>query len=52
MEEQRSRGNRKGKGRNEKKERREEERKKKIRKQRGREGTIVLVSSRQYLIKK
>lgn len=52
MGEERSRGNRKGKGRNEKRDRREEERKKKRRKQEGRKGTIVLVSSKQYLIKK
>lgn len=50
MGEERSRGNRKGKGRNEKGDRREEERKKK--KEAGRKYTIVLVSSRQYLTKK
>lgn len=47
MGEERSRGNRKGKGRNENGDRREEKKK-----EAGRKDTIVLVSSRQYLTKK
>lgn len=53
MGEERSRGNRKGKGRNKKGDRRDEERKRKEgSREEGRKDTIVLVSSRQYLTKK